>query len=291
MAKTMQIVNSIEELRRALRDYRLSNPEAIVGLVPTMGALHAGHAELIRSSGADCDLTAVSIFVNPTQFNDPRDLERYPRSPDQDLSLCEQNGAGLVFMPPESELFPAGKPALHMAMPELTQTLCGPGRPGHFDGVLYIVARLFNLFSPDRAYFGKKDYQQYVLIRRLAAELNFALEVVGVPTVREANGLAMSSRNRLLDERSAEHAELIGRALKLAAQTYEDRGTAPAELAEIVSDIIASGTQNQVEYVDVVHPDTLERLQTIPEELPFFVIGVAVFCGGVRLIDNIEVPN
>ncbi len=288
----MHVARTIEELRRVLGDARARNPTGRVGLVPTMGALHQGHRILIERAAAETDFAAVSIFVNPTQFNDPRDLERYPRTPDEDLEICRACGVSLVFLPAREAMFPDGAtPLLHLSMPALTQTLCGPGRPGHFEGVLYIVARLFHLFGPDSAYFGRKDYQQYTIIRRMVAELDFPVEVVGHETVREDDGLALSSRNRLLSARAREHALLIVRSLRLAQKNYEDRGTPPEELAEIVADVISSGSENQVEYVDVVHPDTLERLSEIGPDLERFVIGTAVLCGGVRLIDNIEIPT
>ena len=285
----MKIVSTIQHLRDSLTEFRLAHPLQRVGLVPTMGALHEGHGALIRAAAADCELAAVSIFVNPTQFNDPGDLALYPRTPEADLEVCRTAGADLVFMPAPQEMLPDGRPELHLTMSGLTQTLCGPGRPGHFDGVLYIVARLFNLFGPDSAYFGKKDYQQYTIIRRMVAELSFPIEVVGCETVREEGGLAMSSRNLLLTPRAREHALLIPRALRLGQANYEERGTPPSDLAEIISDVISTGTENRVEYVDIVHPDTLARLADMPEQLDRFVIGVAVRCGGVRLIDNIEV--
>lgn len=254
-----------------------------------MGALHAGHATLIRRAAAQSDLVCVSVFVNPTQFNDPKDLARYPRSPDSDLSVCESEGAGVVFLPTPEEMLPQGTPQLTMAIPELTRTMCGPGRPGHFEGVLHVVARLLHVFAPDAAYFGKKDYQQFTIIRRMVSELMFPVEIVGCETVREPDGLAMSSRNQLLTPRAREHALLIHRALRMAEQNYAERQTRPDELAEIVADIISSGTENEVEYVQIVHPDTLAKLSVIGGDLRSFVIAVAIRSGGIRLIDNAEV--
>ena len=279
---------TIDELSRSLRAWREQNPGKTLGLVPTMGAFHAGHLSLIQEARESCDFVVVSIFVNPIQFNDPRDLEKYPSDNEGDLGHCKRENVDLVFLPEQAEMFPEEEPLLKISMPELTRTMCGPGRPGHFEGVLLIVARLFNLVGPDRAYFGQKDYQQLTLIERMVRELNFPLEIVACETYREEDGLAMSSRNLLLEGKAREDANLIYRALKLARQTFEDRDTTPAELQEIAGDIISSGSSNTVEYVDVVDPDTLERLESFAG-VERFIIAAAVKCYRVRLIDNLEV--
>ncbi len=286
----MIIARSIAELREAVRNFRLSQPDGKVGFVPTMGALHEGHLALMERCREESAFSIASIFVNPLQFNNPADLEKYPVDTEADLAGCESKGMDLVFLPSREEMFSDGDPALQMSMGGLTETLCGPGRPGHFEGVLFIVARLLNLTGCDVLYLGKKDYQQYMIIQRMVEELCFPVEVVGCETVREEDGLAMSSRNRRLDAKAREHAELIPRALKLAAKTWLERGGDAAEIKEITQDVIESGSMNRVEYVDVVDRRNLAHLED-PASVDGFLIGVGVFCGPVRLIDNIEVDN
>ena len=280
---------TIPDLQKALGEFRSGKPSGSLGLVPTMGALHAGHLSLVEESLRENDFTAVTIFVNPTQFNDPRDYEAYQINLERDLQLLQEAGADLCFAPGAEEIYPAGDSEMLLSLPALEKNLCGPGRPGHFAGVLLIVARWLNLFRPERAYFGKKDYQQFLLIKRMAQELYFPAEIIGLPTLREEDGLAMSSRNARLDEKSREHAELIYRALKLGKKTFESRDCAPREVREIVSDVIESGSLNKVDYVDIVHPETLEKLEDFSGHARV-LIAVAVFCGPlpVRLIDNVE---
>jgi pantoate--beta-alanine ligase len=299
------------ELRAALSEWRESEPvpgrAARVALVPTMGYLHEGHLELIRAGKRQADRVAVSIFVNPLQFNDPEDFQKYPVNTPRDLQLCREAGADLVFLPTVTEMYPgyanadagghtgaaassaatSGRPLLRLTMPELTRNLCGQFRPGHFDGVLMVVARLFNLVRPDVALFGKKDYQQYLVIKRLSMDLDFGVEVVGVDTVREADGLALSSRNARLSGRGREHAALIHRALRIGEKAQREGAADAAELKEIVRDVIESGSLNKVEYMEILDPESLRELDRV---LPGrrYLMATAVFCEGVRLIDNIE---
>ncbi|MCR9143664.1 MAG: pantoate--beta-alanine ligase [bacterium] len=288
----MKILKDKAEVRAETAALRAE--ERTLAIVPTMGYLHEGHLELIREGARRADVVAVSIFVNPLQFNDPEDFEKYPVNTERDLELCAESGADLVFMPAVDEMYPgfskpAGeKPLLKMAMPDLTHNLCGEHRPGHFDGVLMIVGRLFNLFRPDFAIFGRKDYQQYLVVRRLALDLDFGVEVVGVETVREDDGLAMSSRNARLGERGREQAALIHRSFRIGAKACSDGTSDPAELKEIMSDVIESGSLNKVEYLEILDADTLRDLERVgPGDR--YLIAAGVFCEGVRLIDNLEV--
>jgi len=283
----MIVVETKSELREIIKTFRNSNPTNRIGFVPTMGALHDGHLSLVKESKKQCDFTEVSIFINPAQFNDPEDLKRYPVDIKRDLALCEEEGVDLVFTPSREEMFPEGTPVINISYPDMMKTLCAPGRPGHFNGVLMIVARLLNLFGCDAAFFGKKDYQQYMLISQMVRDLDIPTEIVGCPICRENDGLAMSSRNVLLAPGSREHATLINRALKIGKKAYEDRKTMPDEIIEIVSDIIASGSMNRVEYVQIVDLRTLEEIAEFTEGVPF-LIAVGAFCGEIRLIDNIE---
>ncbi|MCB1323817.1 MAG: pantoate--beta-alanine ligase [Spirochaetales bacterium] len=281
----MIVARNRQELRDGLNQLRARGP---LGFVATMGYLHAGHRALMQAAATENASVVVSIFVNPLQFNDPTDYERYPIDHERDLSICSEEGVALVFLPEADELFPEGKPHLRMAMPELTRYMCGEYRPGHFEGVLFIVARLFNLLLPTRAYFGLKDYQQYRVIATMAAELDMGVQVIGVETVREEDGRALSSRNVRLSARGLEHAGLIFRALRIAEKAHKDGNDNPTELCEIVRDVISSGSLNRVEYVELVDEQNLQRLDRLEPDQAF-LIAVAVFCEGVRLIDNLRI--
>jgi pantoate--beta-alanine ligase len=278
----MRIIQNQQELRQQIKTIQRQGNRT--GLVPTMGYLHDGHLSLIRESQASCDITMVSIFVNPLQFNDPEDLKKYPRDTERDLNMLERAGVDLVFLPTAEEMYPCGNPLLKIQMPELTSQLCGKYRPGHFEGVLFIVLKLFQLFSPDRAFFGKKDYQQLAIIRRMALELSIPTEIVGCPLIREADGLAMSSRNVRLSEKGRKHATMIYRALKIVKKAYEEGKRDPGELKEIAWDVIETGSLNRVEYIEFVDRTTLQPVNTVDEDT---VVAVAVYTEGVRLIDNL----
>jgi len=216
----MQTVNTKAQVRAAVAAARSEG--RVIGLVPTMGALHAGHLALVERSVAECGFTVVSVFVNPTQFGPGEDLERYPRTLQADVQLCQQAGADLVFAPSADEMYAAdAATTVHVA--RLTEGLCGAFRPGHFDGVTTVVCKLLNIAQPDRAYFGEKDYQQLVVVRRMVADLDLPVEVISVPTVREADGLAMSSRNRYLTPEQRAVAPALHRAL-LAGAAAARRG-------------------------------------------------------------------
>lgn len=278
----MKVIRTISELKDSMKVLRAGGAAA---LVPTMGYLHEGHASLIRKARSESKTVSMSIFVNPLQFNNPADLETYPVSEEADLELCRSLGVDLVFAPSRSEMFPE-PPRLGMAMPSLTETLCGPRRPGHFEGVMVIVARLFHLFEPHKAFFGLKDYQQFSIIRQMVKDLDFPVEIIGCETVRESDGLAMSSRNANLKPEHREQAALIYRGFKLAEKAYRTGTRNPQDLAEIAMDVMLSGPDNKVEYVEIVHPLTLAKLDVIEGD---FVIAAAMYCGAVRLIDNMTV--
>src|SRR5437763_15212611 len=211
----MQVLDSIEGFRKELDAARADGKT--VGLVPTMGYLHEGHASLIRRSAAECDVTAVTVFVNPLQFGATEVLSRYPRDLDRDVAMAEAEGAALVFAPPVEEMYPGGPVLTSIHVAEISDGMEGASRPGHFDGVATVVAKLFAIAGPCRAYFGEKDYQQLAVVRRMAADLSFPVDIVGCPIVREADGLAMSSRNVRLspDQRAA--ATVLHRALQAGA--------------------------------------------------------------------------
>lgn len=279
----LRIVETVEAMREAARRYRAT--EGPVGFVPTMGALHEGHGALVRRSVAECGATVVSVFVNPTQFNDPEDLRRYPRSLKSDLELCERWGADIVFAPSVDEMYPE-EPLTVLEVSGLTEHLCGKFRPGHFRGVATVVAKLFHIVQPDRAYFGQKDAQQLAVIRRMVRDLNFPVEVREVETVREPDGLAMSSRNLRL---SPEHRSLaprlyeaLGAAADLASEGERDACVLRRKGVEILEH-----PEIRIEYFDVVDADRLQPVSRIQGDV---LIAAVIWLGGVRLIDNVHWP-
>jgi pantoate--beta-alanine ligase len=278
----MKIVTAIAELRKTRAAF--SKP---LGLVPTMGYLHEGHLSLVRRARAECASVVVSIFVNPTQFSANEDLSAYPRDLDRDLDLLSAEGVDLVWTPTEDEIYPTGYQTW-VTVDNLSQILEGLHRPGHFRGVTTVVAKLFNSVHPDKAYFGQKDAQQVVVIQRMTEDLNFPLEVVVCPTVREPDGLAMSSRNTYLDPKQREAATVLYRSLSAAAQSFK-AGERDAEvLRNRMSELLATEPLAQPQYVSVADPDTLEEFNGSVERALF---SMAVYFGKTRLIDNIVVGD
>ena len=278
----MEIIDSVAELQ-AIRPH-LADP---VGLVPTMGALHEGHLALVRAARQENRTTIVTIFVNPTQFNNPNDLTAYPRDPEHDLEMLREEGVDLVFMPSAQQMYPAGFQT-YINVEQVTQGLEGAHRPNHFRGVATVVAKLFNLTRPDRAYFGQKDAQQVVVIRQMVTDLNFPLEVVVRPTVREPDGLAMSSRNRNLTPQQRQAAPVLYRALQAARESYESGERDPEKLRQIMRDVLAAEPLAAADYVSVADAATLQEL-TGQIEGPV-LLSLAVQIGPVRLIDNLVLP-
>ncbi len=280
----MQVVRSVAELRQARA--ALSGR---VGFVPTMGALHEGHRRLIESSLKTTDATVVSIFVNPRQFGPNEDFEKYPRTEGEDLALCEAAGAALVFMPPVSVIYPEEPLVRVTVAPRLAGVLCGAHRPGHFDGVAQVVALLFNLVQPTHAFFGEKDYQQLLIIKRLVADLGFPITIVPVPTVRESDGLALSSRNRYLSPEERAKAPSIYRVMcqcrERAEQVRFDRIALPVERLEEEGRmlLLKEIPDAVIDYFEIRHADTLERTSFVMNRSRLFV---AVRIGTTRLIDN-----
>jgi pantoate--beta-alanine ligase len=273
----MKLVTTLNELRSA----RLELPGP-VGLVPTMGFLHEGHISLVQRARSECASVVVSIFVNPTQFGPSEDLEKYPRDLPRDLALLEAAGTDLVWMPTPEIMYPSGYQTW-VEVAGLTKGLEGEARPGHFRGVTTIVAKLFNAVGPDRAYFGQKDAQQAAVVRRMARDLNFPLDVIVCPTVREADGLAMSSRNTYLNPEERQAATVLFRALS-AAKTAHDSGERQAErLRRIMRDMINAEPLARLQYVSCADYDTLEELQQVTGKT---LLSMAVYIGKTRLIDN-----
>ena len=261
--------------------FRSAAPSPVV-LVPTMGALHAGHAALVdaaRARAGKDGTVIVSIFVNPTQFGPSEDLSKYPRTPEADLALCAAHGADAVLAPASSEMYPPGD-STFVDETGLSRGLCGAQRPGHFRGVCTVVAKFFNILRPDDAVFGEKDYQQLAVIRRMARDLFFGIEIVGHPTVREPDGLAMSSRNRYLGAGERQRAAAFPAALKHAAEEPD-----PRAIIARATELIAQGTGSAPEYVELVDAETLEPLAALDRPA---VLAAAVKIGETRLIDNVR---
>ena len=261
--------------------FRATAPSPVI-LVPTMGALHAGHAALIDAARARAGRNGtviVSIFVNPTQFGPNEDLAKYPRTMEADLEMCSTHGADAVFAPTAEEMYPPGD-STFVDETELSRGLCGAQRPGHFRGVCTVVAKLFNIIRPDAAIFGEKDYQQLAIVRRMARDLFFNLEIIGHPTVREADGLAMSSRNRYLHAGERKRAAAFPAALSTAAQEND-----PGQIMAKAMVLITEGTGSAPQYVELVDAETLEPLAALDRPA---VLAAAVKIGETRLIDNVR---
>ena len=256
-----------------------------VGFVPTMGYLHEGHLELARRARAENKNTVASIFVNPTQFGPSDDFAAYPRDPERDLQLLKQEKVNVVFMPSAEEMYPPGC-STWVEVEEVSEGVEGSSRPGHFRGVATVVAKLFNIVEPAKAYFGEKDAQQLVVIKKMVADLNMNLQVVAVPTVREVDGLAMSSRNVYLDPDERESALVLYKALK-TAQKLRQKGERSADVIRSeMTTLIQSEPSAEIEYVSVAHPETLEELERIDGPA---LLSLAVKVGKTRLIDAMTV--
>jgi pantoate--beta-alanine ligase len=262
-----------------------------VGLVPTMGALHEGHARLIERCRDETDYVVVSSFVNPTQFGPTEDFERYPRSPEADRLVCERAGADLIFAPGVAEMYPGGREASTLVeVPGLSDVLEGASRPGHFRGVATVVLKLFAIVQPDLAYFGAKDYQQQLVIRRMVADLNLPVTVRTVPTVREPDGLALSSRNRYLDPDQRRAAVVLSRALERARQAVAGGERDANRVRQVLTETIESEQRARLDYAEVADPETLEPLAEI-EPARGAVGLLAVRVGTTRLIDNAKLTG
>lgn len=277
MSEAMILATTLEELRQAR-----SLLDAPFGLVPTMGYLHRGHISLVERARAECASVGVSIFVNPTQFAPTEDLDKYPRNLDADLKLLEAAGADLVWLPTPDIVYPPGFQSW-VTVEGLTSPLEGAMRPGHFRGVTTVVAKLFNAFQPQKAYFGQKDAQQAAVIRRMTRDLDFPIEVVVCPTMREADGLAMSSRNTYLNPEERQAATVLFRALSAAKAAYEAGERNADQLRALMSDTINAEPLAKLQYVSCADYDTLEELQTVHGKA---LLSMAVYLGKTRLIDN-----
>ncbi len=281
----MIVCKTIAEIRQAVATARKSGKT--IGLVPTMGALHDGHLSLVRACRKQCGCVVVSIFVNPTQFGPNEDYARYPRREAADLAACKQAGVDAVFLPSVAEMYP-DQPVTTVAVGRLGEVLCGRSRPGHFAGVATVVAKLFLIVAPDKACFGAKDFQQTVVVRRMLTDLNFPVDLVVCPTVREADGLAMSSRNSYLSAEQRRQAAALSQALALARDVILQKHPPAAEvLAAMREHLTRQAPDGQIDYAAIVDPAELTDAATTDRPV---LVALAVKFGQTRLIDNILVP-
>ena len=276
----MQVFDTVSGLRKFLAAHRAASKR--IGLVPTMGYLHTGHLSLVQAARRECDVVVMSIFVNPKQFGPQEDFATYPRDMEGDLRQAREAGVDAVFAPSVEEMYPLDF-LTEVAVHELTAPLCGASRPGHFNGVTTVVAKLFNIVGPDRAYFGQKDYQQVTVLRKMATDLCMPLEVITCPTVREPDGLAMSSRNAYLNPTERQAALVLSRALHLAEERLAQGERQGARLTATLCDCIAKEPLARIDYVAVCDPDTLREVEQISGTV---LVALAVYIGKTRLIDN-----
>ncbi len=277
----MRTFHQIAELRAHIRAAR--DEGSTIGFVPTMGALHEGHLSLIRRSVTDCDRTVVSIFVNPAQFGPQEDFAQYPRDLARDSKLCQEEGIDALFVPSAEDMYPPDADTW-IDVPGLSSSLEGAIRPGHFRGVATVCAKLFNIVQPHRAYFGQKDYQQLLVIQRMVADLNLPVTIVPSPTVREPDGLAMSSRNAYLDPEARKAALVLSRALMSAQAMYEAGTRSAHTLRDALRSVIGEEHAAELDYAEIAHPRTLEPLEYIEDGA---VALAAIRVAGTRLIDNV----
>ena len=276
----MEVVTSPREMRTTAEELR--RKKSSLGLVPTMGYFHEGHLSLMRRARADCQRVVVSLFVNPTQFGPSEDLGRYPRDFERDRELAAAEGVDIVFAPAAKDIYPEGY-ATYVAVERLSEGLCGASRPGHLRGVATVVAKLFNICRPTAAYFGQKDYQQAQVIKRLAADLNFDVEIEVLPIVREADGLAVSSRNQYLEPEERRQATCLFRALARAQELFAAGETQSAKFVDEMTAVVAAQPAVRVEYAQVIHPRELTPVAAVEEGA---VAAVAAIVNETRLIDN-----
>ena len=279
----MQVIEKIKDVSNFIKE--LKAQKKTVGFVPTMGFLHEGHLSLMRYAKKVTDVVIVSIFVNPTQFGPKEDFNAYPRDMEGDKGKCLEAGVDILFIPSASEIYPEGYLA-YVNVEKITDVMCGASRPGHFKGVATIVAKLFNIVKPDKAFFGQKDFQQTVVIKRMAADLNMDIDIEALPTIREPDGLAISSRNSYLSGAERAAAACLYMSLKLAEDRISKGERNCAKIIEAMQHIIQAEKSAKTDYIAIADAETLEEVKTIDRKV---VIALAVWIGKTRLIDNVVV--
>lgn len=274
----MEIITTIENIRSIVNHWK--DKGYSIGFVPTMGYLHDGHSALIDQARKDNDKVIVSIFVNPTQFGENEDLNSYPRDINRDKSLCEAHKADIIFSPTSDEMYHDRKAFVNIV--ELSDTLCGISRPIHFKGVCTVITKLFNIIQPTNAYFGEKDAQQLAIIRKMVYDLNFPVNIIGVPIVRESDGLAKSSRNTYLSKEERKAATILYKAIQMGKQTIK-RGASADSIINTMTEIINTEPLAKIDYVSVVDANTMQPVHEITSPV---LVAIAVYIGSTRLIDN-----
>jgi pantoate--beta-alanine ligase len=280
----MKIAKTVESVRRLVKAARIAGEK--IGFVPTMGALHIGHISLIEAAKKNCDFVVVSIFVNPTQFGPGEDFKKYPRPIETDLKMCRKAGVDLVFAPTPQEMYPAEN-LTWVNVEKLSEPLCGKFRPGHFRGVATVCAKLFNIITPDIAYFGRKDAQQAIVIKKMVADLNMPLKIVVCPTVREKNGLAMSSRNQYLTPQQKKDAAYIYKSLQKCRHTIKQGVKDTKKIKTQMRRILKQIPSVEIQYISIVDAETLRNIDRVTGKV---LAAVTVKIGSTRLIDNISLP-
>jgi pantoate--beta-alanine ligase len=286
----MKVCSTISELRQEVANAKhekrslLVDRDPLVGFMPTLGYMHAGHVSLIERARQECDIVVVSIFVNPLQFGANEDFDKYPRDNERDTRLAGDAGADFVFIPSVAEMYPQPIKS-KVIVTEITDVLCGASRPGHFDGVATVVTKLFNIVQPDRAYFGQKDAQQVAVIEQMVIDLNMPVKIVPCPTLREADGLAMSSRNVYLSDEQRQQALVLSQSLRLAENLIANESLTPAQLRDRIVEHIRTAPLAVIDYVDIRTYPSLQHVDFFSPDTPV-VIALAVKFGKTRLIDN-----
>ncbi|AJA49291.1 pantothenate synthetase [Clostridium pasteurianum DSM 525 = ATCC 6013] len=276
----MEFVQTIQETKNIIKEWEKSG--FTIGLVPTMGFLHEGHESLIKKAASENDKVVVSIFVNPIQFGPTEDLDTYPRNLDRDKKVCENAGTNLIFNPAPEEMY-FDNAVTSVTVGELTNGLCGSKRPIHFQGVCTVVSKLFNIVTPDKAYFGEKDAQQLAVIKRMVRDLNFDIDIIGCPIVREEDGLAKSSRNTYLSDSERKAALVLNESLKLAKKALENGEVHASKLTHVISEKINSEPLAKIDYIEIVDSIDLKPVCKISSSI---LVAIAVYIGKTRLIDN-----
>lgn len=276
----MEIANTVKRAKEIVKDARNSGKK--VGLVPTMGYLHEGHLSLVKQSKENTDFTVVSIFVNPAQFGPNEDFDRYPRDFKRDEALLKEFGVDMVFYPTVDEMYPPSY-STYVNVEKITDHLCGASRPGHFRGVATVVCKLFHIIEPDKAFFGLKDYQQFLVIKKMVNDLNMNINVIGVPIVREKDGLAMSSRNVYLSAEERRSALSLSQSFQVVQEELSKGNRDADSIIKKVEDFISSHPFTKIDYIEIANPDTLEKICKINGR---FLYALAVYINKTRLIDN-----
>ncbi len=280
----MTVATKISEVRQQVKDWKRNG--LTVGLVPTMGYLHEGHASLIKTSVEHCDKTVVSVFLNPTQFAPNEDLESYPRDFDNDKKLCEEMGADLVFHPEVSEMYDEDSSTFVEILSDMPKQLCGKTRPIHFRGVCTVVSKLFNIVTPDKAFFGEKDAQQLAIIRKMVKDMSYGIEIIGCPIVRESDGLAKSSRNTYLSDEERKAALCLSKAVNLGKELIANGEKNAETVLSKMKELINAEPLAKIDYVEAVDGVTMNPVKEIKENT---LVAMAVYIGKTRLIDNFSV--